>query len=68
MYFECLGLHVGSVIIFCMKNSINYAQDGRVMEDEDDGDHRQIVSGNPAMQIDSIVDGLIGCMLFIYRY
>ena len=56
MSLECLGLHVGSVIIFCMKNSINYAQDGRVMEDEDDGDHRQIVSGNPVMQIDYIVD------------
>ena len=35
-----------------------------VMEDEDDGDHRQIVSGNPAMQIDSIVTNLIGSMLF----
>ena len=65
MSLECLGLHVGSVIIFCMKNYINYAQDGRVMEDEDDGDHRQVVSGNPAMQIDYIVDELIGCMLFI---
>ena len=64
MSLEHLGLHVGSVIIFCMKNSINYAQDGRVMEDEDDGDHRQIVRGNPAMRIDYIVDELIGSMLF----
>ena len=64
MYFECLGLHVGSVIIFCMKNSINYAKNGQVMEDEDDGGRRWIVGGNPAMQIDSIVTNLIGSMLF----
>ena len=65
MSLECLNLHVGAVIIFCMKTYINYARNGRVMEDEDDGDHRWIVRGNPAMQIDSIVDELIGCMLFI---
>ena len=36
-----------------------------VMEDEDDGGRRWIVSGNPAMQIDYIVNKLIGSMLFI---
>ena len=36
-----------------------------VMEDEDNGGRRWIVRGNPAMQIDYIVDELIGCMLFI---
>ena len=65
MSFECLGLHVGAVINFCMKNTINYAQNGRLMEDEDDGGRRWIVWGNPAMQIDYIVDELIGSMLFI---
>ena len=65
MYFEYLDLHVGVVINFCTKTVINYAQNGQVMEDEDDGDHRQIVRGNLAMQIDSIVDELIGSMLFI---
>ena len=60
MSLECLNLHVGAVIIFCMKTAINYARNGRVMEDEDDGDQRQIVRGNPAMQIDYIVDNLKG--------
>ena len=36
-----------------------------VMEDEDDNGRIQIVSGNPAKQIDYIVDKLIGAMLFI---
>lgn len=34
--FECLGLHVGAVIIFFMKTAINYAKMDDVMEDEDD--------------------------------
>ena len=36
-----------------------------VMEDEDNGGRRQIVRGNLGIPIDSIVDELIGCMLFI---
>ena len=36
-----------------------------VMEDEDDGGRRWIVSGNPAMRIDSIYIKLIECMLFL---
>ena len=64
MSLECLGLHVGSVIFFCMKTLINYAKMDDVMEDEENGGREWIVRGNPAMQIDSIVDNRIGSMLF----
>jgi hypothetical protein len=43
---------------------MNYAQNGRREEDEDDGGRRWIVRGNPSTQIDSIVDNIIGYMLF----
>ena len=65
MSLECLGLHVGSVINFCIKIAINYAKMDDVMEDEDDCGRRWKVRGNPNWQIDHIVDKLIGTMLFI---
>lgn len=65
MCFQCLDLHVGSVINFCMKIAINYAKMDDVMEDEDDCGRRWIVRGNLKRQIDSIADKLKGLCFYI---
>ena len=67
MSLQRLGLHVGAVIIFCMKSYINYARNGRCVEDDDDGDHRQIVRGNSTIQIDYTVDKRKG-LCYLSRY